>query len=178
MVADLELQYLQETQLPNDVHVSLTSLPKEPSSMGRPTTPVLPLSPISNRSSPSRKRQRTSSWQPLSHIPDFLPSFPTDSSPADQPLSPRSPRMRPPLLKIESPSSPLPQPSTPTYPSDYFTSVPYDQSSLSSMPEWHLPTPRCSCSPSTINYSSTAAGAHLSVPPYIDSSTSTNCICH
>jgi Wiskott-Aldrich syndrome protein len=50
--------------------------------------------------------------------------------------------MQPPPLKIERPSSPLPQPSTPTYASDYFTSVPYDQSSLSSMPEWHLPTSR------------------------------------
>jgi histone H3/H4 len=71
----------------------------------------------------------------------FLPAFPADESSADQPLSPQSPRMPPPL-KIERPPSPLPQPSTPTYASDYFTSIPYDQSSLASIPEWHLPSSR------------------------------------
>lgn len=70
--------------------------------------------------------------------PRFLPAFPADESSADQPLPPQSPRMPP--LKLDRALSPLPQPSTPTYASDYFTSVPYDQSSLASIPEWHLPT--------------------------------------
>jgi hypothetical protein len=134
-------QYPQDAPLPNGTHASLISLSKELSS----NTPPLPLSPISNPSSPPRKRQRTSKWRPPSHIPDFLPAFPTDTSSVEQPISPQSPRMPPsqlPPLKIERPPSPLPQPSTPTYASDYFTSVPYDQSSLSSMPEWHLPTSR------------------------------------
>jgi Wiskott-Aldrich syndrome protein len=86
--------------------------------------------------------QRTSSWQPPSHIPDFLPAFPVDGSSSDQPDSPRSPRMPPSQPPMEAPLSPLPQPSTPAYASDYFTSVPYDQSSLSSIPEWHLPPSR------------------------------------
>lgn len=73
---------------------------------------------------------------------DFLPPFPVDGGSVERPLSPPSPRSQPTPLKIERPSSPLPQLSTPTYASDYFTSVPYDQSSLSSMPEWHLPTSR------------------------------------
>ena len=66
----------------------------------------------------------------------------TESKPSQEPTSPISPRPLPsqlPPLKIERPSSPLLQPSTPTYASDYFTSVSYSQSSLSSMPEWHLP---------------------------------------
>jgi hypothetical protein len=143
--ADLELQYLQEAPPPNGTHASPMSVSKASSSMGRPATSPLPLSPISNPSTPPRKRQRTSSWQSLSHIPDFLPAFPTDCISTDQPLSPQSPRMpasHPLPLKIERPPSPLPQLSTPTYASDYFTSVPYDQSSLSSIPEWHLPTSR------------------------------------
>lgn len=95
-------------------------------------------------SSPPRKRQRTSDWQPPAHIPNFLPPFPNSSNNI-RPTSPRSPRespSQPPPLKIEKQTSPLPQPSTPTYASDYSTSVPYFQSSLSSMPEWHLPSSR------------------------------------
>ena len=142
--ANLELRYPQATPLLNGTYLSPTSLSKEPSNAVRSTTPPLPLSPISNPSSPPRKRQRTTSWQPPVHIPNFLPAFPADGNSADQPL-PRSPPMppsQPPPLKIERPPSPLPQPSTPTYASDYFTSVPYDQSSLSSIPEWHLPASR------------------------------------
>lgn len=138
MVTDPKFQYSREAPLPN----GNTRLSKESSSVDRPATSSLP---SSTRSSPPRKRQRMSSWQPLSHIPDFLPAFPADGSLPDQLLSPRSPHMppsQPPPLKIERLSSPLPQPSTPTYASDYFTSVPYDQSSLSSIPEWHLPTSR------------------------------------
>ncbi len=56
-----------------------------------PSSAPLPLSPISNPSSPSRKRARTSNWEPPEYIPDFLPPFPTvsDEMPAatsDKPL--------------------------------------------------------------------------------------------
>ena len=49
------------------------------------------------------------------------------------PISPPPPPSRLPPLKIEQPSLPLLQPSTPTYTSDYFASVSYSQSLLSSM---------------------------------------------
>ncbi|EJD04905.1 uncharacterized protein FOMMEDRAFT_166651 [Fomitiporia mediterranea MF3/22] len=42
----------------------------------RMASPVLPLSPISNPSSPSRKRPRLASWNPPSHIPEYLPPLP------------------------------------------------------------------------------------------------------
>lgn len=90
--------------------------------VGRSITPPLILSPTSDLPSPPYKRRRVSSREPLSS------QFP--SEPASQP----------PVLKIERPSSPLLQPSTPTYASDYFTSVPYSQSSLSSVSQWHLPS--------------------------------------
>ncbi|KAF9029534.1 hypothetical protein BDZ89DRAFT_1065316 [Hymenopellis radicata] len=73
--------------------------------------PILPLSPISNPSSPSRKRLRTLDWQPPPHIPEFLPPFPSMDAP---------------------PPAELPEPIIP---------VPYHQSSLASQPEFHLPTP-------------------------------------
>lgn len=91
-------------------------------SVDRPMTPPLPLSPTSDPPSPPCKRQRVSSQEPLLS------------------QSPRMPPPQPPPLKIERPSSPLLQPSTPTYASDYFMSVPYSQSSLSSESQWHLPS--------------------------------------
>jgi len=119
----------------------------DPPNRRRPLTPTLPLSPISNPSSPARKRPRTSNWQPPFHIPDFLPPFPSgrDTPPIITPHSPRIPQMQPPPVriensKIEKPPSPLPQPLTSTSPSDYLVQVPYSQSSLSAIPEWHLPS--------------------------------------
>jgi len=55
--------------------------------------PPLPLSPVSNPSSPVRKRARTSVWEPPAHVPPFLPPFPIskDSS------VPNSPEQPPPL---------------------------------------------------------------------------------
>lgn len=143
---NVDVDHPKEAPLTNGKHTT-----PEPESLARerlpsrtrPTSPPLPLSPISNPSTPPRKRQRTSDWHPPAHIPDFLPAFPSESKARQEPASPASPRpppSQPPPLKIERPSSPLLQPSTPTYASDYFTSVPYSQSSLSSMSEWHLPS--------------------------------------
>ncbi|KAI5119342.1 hypothetical protein M0805_004019 [Coniferiporia weirii] len=117
----------------------------------RMVTPTLPPSPISNPSSPARKRARLANWSPPSHIPDFLPPYPTSST-ADvsPPLSPS------PLIKAEAesmlpppvsaperererlPTPPPQQLSTATSAADYLTPVPYNMSSLSSVPESHL----------------------------------------
>ncbi|THU97900.1 hypothetical protein K435DRAFT_857231 [Dendrothele bispora CBS 962.96] len=115
----------------------------------RPSTPrpVLPLSPPST----ARKRQRKLDWSPPSHVPDFLPPFPTPY----EPPSPTSPSRLPPAellpasieaAKVDKPQT-QPQSdsqaqaltSTSAAASDYFVQVPYSQSSLSSVAEWHLP---------------------------------------
>jgi hypothetical protein len=128
---------------------STTPLSRKPG-LFRLSTPPLPLSPISNPSSPARKRARTASWNPPAHIPDFLPPFPTTSD-APSPVTSQSPQpiqpaqFEPPPLpldsvKIEKPPLTLSQPLTSTSASDYLVQVPYLQSSLSSAPEWHLPS--------------------------------------
>ena len=114
----------------------------------RPSTPLLPLSPISNPSSPKRKRPRRSDWEPPDYIPDFLPPFPSISE--ETPGSP---------MPDQAPTS-LPQPSQPTLTrifdaaaamtlsqslttaaaSDFLVQVPYSQSSLAAISEWHLPS--------------------------------------
>ncbi|TFK48312.1 hypothetical protein OE88DRAFT_1737994 [Heliocybe sulcata] len=112
-----------------------------PSNERRATSPPLPPSPVSNPSSPPpRKRQRTANWNPPDHIPAFLPPLPGDFQVTSQTPSPKptaqSTTSRPELL-----SAPLTQPLAPVSSSDYLTSVPYPESSLSSVPEWHLPEP-------------------------------------
>lgn len=118
-------------------------------------TPPLPLSPISNPSSP-RKRARTANWKPPSHVPAFLPPFPSSAEPLPSSI-PSSPKtlaeMQPTELMPPPPPPPIPtgidkpalappvtQAMTASATSDYFDQVPYNQSSLSSVPEWHLPT--------------------------------------
>lgn len=119
----------------------------------RTTSPPLPLSPISNPSSPSRKRPRTANWKPPSHIPAFLPPFPSMNTepPPSIPPSPNDLQlaetqaaelMPPPLdVKIEKTAVSITQTMASSAASDYLVQVPYSQSSLSSVPEWHLPTP-------------------------------------
>ncbi|KAF8990254.1 hypothetical protein BDQ17DRAFT_1372146 [Cyathus striatus] len=105
-------------------------LSRKPSSL-RPTSPILPLSPISNpSSSPSRKRPRTADWHPPEHIPDFLPPFPTMELP---PARPEDVKMEKPLISLSQ------QPVTTAAASDFFVQVPYSQSSLSNLSEKHLP---------------------------------------
>ena len=116
----------------------------------RQSSPPLPLSPISNPSSPMRKRRRSSNWEPPEYIPDFLPPFPSmseDSSlpPLDQVPSPPAHPIKPiPTLpsqiKPEKQPETLPQSLTTSAVSDILVQVPYSQSSLSSVPEWYLPS--------------------------------------
>lgn len=108
----------------------------------RHATPPLPLSPISNPATPPRKRQRTAKWSPPPHIPAFLPPFPTDTPrptptppPQELPTSfPVSP------LKVERPTSPIPELSPSSSSADYLTPTPYTLSSLSNQVVWHPPT--------------------------------------
>ncbi|RDB23589.1 Serine/threonine-protein kinase STY46 [Hypsizygus marmoreus] len=115
----------------------------------RISTPPLPLSPVSNPSSPSRKRPRKASWQPPPHVPDFLPPFPTTEAPPSpiliQSPEPTQPLFEPPpvpteSVKIEKPPLTIGQTLTSSSASDYLVQVPYSQSSLSGIAEWHLPS--------------------------------------
>ncbi|KZP09617.1 hypothetical protein FIBSPDRAFT_801981 [Athelia psychrophila] len=134
---DVTPEELEQQPIPNGIHTTMKDI------QPRTSTPPLPLSPISNVSSPPRKRKRADSYT-ASYIPHFLPPYPSDTAAIDRPPSPRSPHpLAPsqlPPIKVERPTSPLPQLSTPTYASDYFTSVPYSHSSLSATPEGHLPS--------------------------------------
>ena len=109
-----------------------------------PSTPPLPLSPVSNPTSPTRKRPRTESWKPPPHIPSFLPPFPVErSSPEPEFLSlppPGEPSSSTQLLPSRAePAAPLARVSS-ANPADYTTIVPYSLSNLASTPEWHLPS--------------------------------------
>ena len=115
----------------------------------RQSSPPLPLS---NPSSPMRKRRRSSNWDPPEHIPDFLPPFPSMSEdlsppPLDQVPSPPTEHSiikplpaQPSQIKLEKQPETLPQSLTTSAVSDILVQVPYSQSSLSSVPEWYLPS--------------------------------------
>lgn len=106
-----------------------------------PSSPPLPPSPISNPSTPPRKRARTSSWNPPPHIPDFLPPFPTDSPRHSPSLPPQNTSIPINHVKLERPPSPPPpQLSTSSSSADYLTPTPYSLSTLASTPSWHLPS--------------------------------------
>ncbi|KAG6855968.1 hypothetical protein H0H87_008909 [Tephrocybe sp. NHM501043] len=89
------------------------------------------------------KRPRTAAWEPPDHIPDFLPPFPRqDEGAAAEPVAPVRPLL--PVAPIASSKPPAVAPAaalTATSTSDYLMQVPYDQSSLAQVPEWHLPQP-------------------------------------
>ncbi|KAF5326067.1 hypothetical protein D9611_000873 [Ephemerocybe angulata] len=126
--------------------------------------PPLPLSPVSNSPpSPSRKRPRTANWSPPEYVPDFLPPFPSISTATDPGTMPASglDSLRPsPLTQtFDLPSTSaagaaaeenravaaalqVPQTlTTTTSTSDILVQVPYSQSTLSGLPERHLPGP-------------------------------------
>lgn len=141
---------------------STTPLSRKPE-LPRLSTPPLPLSPISNPSSPARKRARTASWNPPAHIPDFLPPFPTTNDAPPSPIASQSPQptqpapFEPPPLpldnaKIDKPPLSLSQPLTSTSASDYLVQVPYSQSSLSSVAERHLPSTQPQQQPSQLRH--------------------------
>ncbi|KAJ3997272.1 hypothetical protein F5050DRAFT_1449376 [Lentinula boryana] len=112
---------------------------------------------LSDPLSPAQKLHRNIDWNPPEYIPSFLPPFP---STYDHPSSPHLPRkaLTEPLPRpadnagIDKPPSPIPptastqsqQPqaiaSTSAAASDYLVQVPYSQSSISAVSEWHLPT--------------------------------------
>jgi len=117
----------------------------------RQSSPPLPLSPISNPSSPIRKRPRSSNWEPPEYIPDFLPPFPSMAEdlllpPLDQVPSPPTALSVKPLpvpasqIRLEKQPETLPQSLTTSAVSDIHVQVPYSQSSLSTVPEWYLPS--------------------------------------
>ncbi|KAI0314003.1 hypothetical protein OF83DRAFT_1064528 [Amylostereum chailletii] len=120
-----------------------TTEARPPSPWRRPSTPPLPLSPVSNPSSPARKRQRTERWHPPSHIPDFLPPFPTERGSLEPeplalpPIADPSSSNHNNAVKIEREPSPIRHFST--APADYTSAVPYNESTLGGIPEWHLP---------------------------------------
>ncbi|KAH9921105.1 uncharacterized protein B0H18DRAFT_1021908 [Fomitopsis serialis] len=113
-----------------------------PKSMQPLASPPLPLSPISNPSTPPRKRPRTSSWRPPSYVPDHLPPFPTTSprrSPSSLPQD--APVVSDPVKVERPPTPPPPQIATTTSSADYLTPTPYAQSSLAATTgPWHLPS--------------------------------------
>ena len=144
-----------------------------------PTLLPMPLSP----SFLARKRPRTLNWQPPPHIPDFLPPFPRVVDIAAQPPilpPPPVPPIQPPV-RIEKPPSPIPQSVASTSSSDYLTRVPYNQSTLSAVPEWHLPSscppahplvqmkPSCLATPPTESSLITAYHHILTHPPTTNS---------
>ena len=122
----------------------------------RQSSPPLPLSPISNPSSPVRKRPRPSNWEPPEHIPDFLPPFPSmsedpstsildqDPSPPVAPAQSIKPVVPLPSqssqIKLEKQPETLSQSLTTSAVSDILVRVPYSQSSLALVPEWYLPS--------------------------------------
>ncbi|CCM03224.1 uncharacterized protein FIBRA_05349 [Fibroporia radiculosa] len=105
-----------------------------------PVSPPLPLSPISNPSTPPRKRQRTAKWRPPSYIPDHFPPFPTDS-PRHSPTPPQDIPLPSNVVKLERPTTPPPPIAASTSSADYLTPIPYSQSLLASQPSQHLPSP-------------------------------------
>ncbi|KAH9948449.1 hypothetical protein B0H21DRAFT_733342 [Amylocystis lapponica] len=145
---ELELEDHSEFSLTMDLNASEQDLLRERlPNKPPPASPPLPLSPISNPSTPVRKRPRTASWRPPPHVPDFLPPFPSDSprhSPSPFPQDPSEP-VNP--VKPERHPSPPPQAqiSSSASSADYLTRVPFEQSSLAGVRSWDLPSP---CPPS------------------------------
>ncbi|KAJ7145926.1 hypothetical protein C8R44DRAFT_4720 [Mycena epipterygia] len=84
---------------------------------------------------PPPKRQRTLDWD--GHIPDFLPPFPTITDVVDSPRA-ESPHPMPPPLQSAVPLVPQ-LTATSTSAADYVLQIPYEESSLAEVPEWHLP---------------------------------------
>lgn len=94
---------------------------------------------------PPSKRSRTANWEAPEHIPDFLPAFPA-LTPLEAPPKTSSPTRETPQqptfelpLRMETTKVPATA-LTATSASDYLMQVPYGQSSLAQVAEWHLPT--------------------------------------
>ena len=146
-----DVEAYSELTIPRDPleDVNMADLQIRPS---RP--PDAPLSPVSNPSSPVSRRYANSSWDPPEHIPDFLPAFPQPTIEESRPASPSHDESRNihflnPLAQ-ETEEQPDPTGAiTAAAPSDFNTRVPYDQSSLAAVPEWHLHFPTISADTTT-----------------------------
>ncbi|KAJ7484081.1 hypothetical protein B0H11DRAFT_1196802 [Mycena galericulata] len=94
---------------------------------------------------PPPKRQRTLSWD--GHIPSFLPPFPSVNEIITESPRAESPAPMPPPVQPTSGPAPAPVPAlqlaaTSTSAADYLLQLPYEQSSLAEVSQWHLPGPR------------------------------------
>ncbi|KAJ7046677.1 hypothetical protein C8F04DRAFT_1061335 [Mycena alexandri] len=99
---------------------------------------------------PPAKRQRTLDWD--GHIPSFLPPFPVIDDAPPQPDSPRAESPHPLQPPPSVPSAPLVVPqltATSTSAADYLLQLPYEQSFLADVSQWHLPGPQPSASSSS-----------------------------
>ncbi|KAJ7670527.1 hypothetical protein B0H17DRAFT_1141756 [Mycena rosella] len=85
---------------------------------------------------PPQKRQRTEDWD--GHIPSFLPPFPTVTEVPDSPRAESPHPSMPPPLQSTAPLVPQ-LTATSTSAADYVLQIPYEQSSLAEVSEWHLP---------------------------------------
>ncbi|KAJ7774720.1 hypothetical protein B0H16DRAFT_1508051 [Mycena metata] len=105
---------------------------------------------------PPAKRQRTLDWD--GHIPSFLPPFPVIDDAPPQPDSPpaESPHpLQPPPSAPSTTAVVVPQlTATSTSAADYLLQLPYEQSSLAEVSQWHLPGAQPSASPSSSSSSS------------------------
>ncbi|KAF7307686.1 BTP domain-containing protein [Mycena kentingensis (nom. inval.)] len=86
---------------------------------------------------PPLKRPRTDDY--YGHIPDHMPPLPEDFGDPDSPRA-ESPAPMETQMGPSNPSALVPQlTATSTTAADYLQPIPYDQSSLSEVPSWHLP---------------------------------------
>jgi hypothetical protein len=89
----------------DDESMSVDPTPSRPE---RQPSPMLPPSPVSIPSSPSRKRPRTE-WNAPPHIPDFLPPFPVPNEHPDPPSPENTPATLPTLLRTQERSHRYPR---------------------------------------------------------------------
>ncbi|KAF9513503.1 hypothetical protein BS47DRAFT_1344152 [Hydnum rufescens UP504] len=150
-------------ELENDNYEESVSSPSQSTHInGAMSSPVLPLSPVSNPAQIApippreRKRRRPSDWAsiPPEHVPIFLPPFPGHEAPqSPEPIQAEDTHMH--YFKVLPPTSdspplgaplpsppplPPPAPPVPLSVASYLEEVPYETSTLSTTPD-HMPRP-------------------------------------
>ena len=150
---DMDVEQVKSTRMGDNDGIDLDNISERISAVPRkrpPETPELPLSPVSNTSSPIRKRLRQLDWEPPEYIPDFLPPFPsikeeTPESPMPDPAPTPLPQFSMPIPTLSSNAAAektvmtLSQSLITAGVSDFLVQVPYSQSSLATISERHLP---------------------------------------
>lgn len=132
--------------------------PPAPIPPPRMPSPRMPLSPPP--SPHPHKRHKKNGWNAPDYVPEFLPPFPKIVYPGDESIEPfdldvesalpsraqsTQPQSQPehvPIVKIENMPAPIPPPTAAMSSSSDYTDlnpIPYSQSSLADLPEWHLP---------------------------------------